>query len=399
MKKNKVLILTSTFPRWTGDTNPPFVYELSKRLAKKIDITVLAPNSPKAKSYEVMEGIKTYRYRYFFSPLEKLAGNGGIIPVLKKNKCYYLVTPFFILGQLIAAIKLVKADRPSTVHAHWIIPQGLVALFIKKIFKIPYIITSHGGDIFSLQGSVFFWLKYQVLTNADKITVVSSAIKKEVLKINPKLVNRIKVIPMGVDASKFNPSKYDESIKQKYDINGPLLLFVGRLAEKKGVKYLLEAMPAILKKNPKTKLLVVGSGVLESSLKNLSLKLKINNNVIFTGPIENSELPKYYATSDIFIGPSVKTKDGDTEGFGLTFVEAMMSGCQIIGTDVGGISDIVEKNKLIKPMDPASIEKKVRELLDSCEKDIKTIKNSNKRYSKKFDWENISQRYLTVINQ
>ena len=77
----------------------------------------------------------------------------------------------------------------------------------------------------------------------------------------------------------------------------------------------------------------------------------------------------------------------------------MMSGCQIIGTDVGGISDIVEKNKLIKPMDPASIEKKVRELLDSCEKDIKTIKNSNKRYSKKFDWENISQRYLTVINQ
>ncbi|MEJ2331604.1 MAG: glycosyltransferase, partial [Desulfobulbaceae bacterium] len=77
----------------------------------------------------------------------------------------------------------------------------------------------------------------------------------------------------------------------------------------------------------------------------LSQNLSISNNVIFTGAIPNNELPAYFATADIFIGPSIKAEGGDTEGFGLTFVEATMSGCIVVGTDVGGIPDIIQEGE------------------------------------------------------
>ena len=84
--KKKLLVMTSTFPRWKNDTNPPFVYELSKRLVDDFEVTILAPSFPGAKKDEVMDKMTVHRFRYFFSKFEKLAGSGGILPTLKKKK-------------------------------------------------------------------------------------------------------------------------------------------------------------------------------------------------------------------------------------------------------------------------------------------------------------------------
>ncbi|MEI6690277.1 MAG: glycosyltransferase [bacterium] len=361
--KKKVLVLASTFPRWVEDTNPPFVFDLCRGLTKTMDITVLAPHYPGAKDDEIMSGLKVHRFHYFFSKWEKLAGNGGILPVLKSNKFYYLLVPFFLLAEIIATIKLVNKLKPDTIHAHWIIPQGLAAYINFLVNKTPYIVTSHGGDIFGLQGKLLTQLKKLILENAKSITVVSSAIKNEILKINPKLESKIEIIPMGVDTKLFNPNKYDQKLKERYGITGPFLLFVGRLVEKKGVRYLIEAMPAILKKHPKTKLLIIGSGPLENELKSLSSSLKVDSNIVFTGAIKHSDLPPYFATADIFIAPSIQTDDGDTEGYGLTIAEATASECKVIATNIGGIGDIIRKEDLIRSTSTSAISKRVINLL------------------------------------
>ena len=83
--KKKVLVFTSTFPRWKNDTIPPFVYELSKRLTSDFDITVLTPNFPGAKKDEIVDGMKIHRFRYFpIEKFEKFASHEGILPTLKK---------------------------------------------------------------------------------------------------------------------------------------------------------------------------------------------------------------------------------------------------------------------------------------------------------------------------
>ena len=85
MIKKKLVVITSTFPRWQNDADPPFVYELSRRLTDRFDVTVLAPGYPGSLNVEEMDDLKVNRFRYFFKKLEILAGSEGILPTLKKN--------------------------------------------------------------------------------------------------------------------------------------------------------------------------------------------------------------------------------------------------------------------------------------------------------------------------
>ena len=129
-------------------------------------------------------------------------------------------------------------------------------------------------------------------------------------------------------------------------------------------------------------------------------KLVLTENVIFVGAVPNSDLPVYFATADIFIGPSIKTEDGDTEGFGLTFVEAGMSGCLVVGTDVGGISDIVKDGEtgfLVPEKSPKAIaEVLIRILQDPTI--VYVMKNhAREKMIQQFDWQSIADRYAGIL--
>ena len=395
--KKKILITTSTFPKWEMDTTPPFVYELSKRLTDDLEIFILAPYSKGSKKYEIVDKMRIYRYKYWLNFKNNLA-DGAILPNLKKNKLLWLQIPFFFLFQLLAIKKIIKKEKINTIHAHWIIPQGFVAVLYKKIINknIKILCTSHGADIFGLQK--FNFLKKWILNNCTKLTVVSSAIKNEALKIGSQ--TNIDVVPMGVDLDIFNPKNYSEEIKNKYNISNIFLLFVGRLSEKKGIKYLIEAMPKIVEKFPKTKLLIIGNGEEKNKLENLTKKLNLNNNITFVGAIHNSELPKYYATANIFIGPSIISKDGDREGLPVTYMEAMASGCVLIGTNLDGNYDILDHEKtgiMIKQHNSIEISKYVIELLNNKDYREKLIKNSITKIENNYNWKIISKKYKELL--
>lgn len=382
--KKTVLVLASTFPRWKDDTNPPFVYDLSRRLAMKMDIIVLAPHYPGAKDVEVMDKMKVHRFHYFFERFEKLAGNGGILPTLKANKLYYLTVPFFLLFEIIATLKLVKKYKPDTIHAHWIIPQGIATYINWLVNKTPYVVTSHGSDLHSLG---LISLKKLILSKAKKITVVSNYLKDEVGKMDSSLLTKTDVIPMGVDTKLFNPNKYDESIKTNYRVTGKLLLFVGRLVPEKGVSYLIDAMPTVLKKFPKTKLMIIGGGTLEEELKGRVLKLKIESSVIFMGVIRHDDLPPYFATADIFVSPSLK------EGLPTAYLEAMASRLLLVVGDLPISSELVKDNhgQLVKPNKKA-ISKVLVKILGKFQK-----KDNISDISRKYRWDSIAKQYKEIV--
>lgn len=397
-KKNKLLVTTSTFWRWKGDVAPSFVYDLSKRLAKDFDVWVLAPHSSGAAVSEQFNGLTIFRYKYYFNKYQHL-GEKAILPNLRKNPWLWLQVPSFLVAQLFAIKKIVKKHNIHIIHAHWIIPQGIIAVLYKLFFNrnVKIVVTSHGGDIFGLR----FWpmpvLKKWILNNVDSMTVVSKAIKDEVLALGINKNLPIDVVPMGVDLSLFSPEHFNESIKKKYSINGPFLLFVGRLSEKKGIEYLIRAMPSILLDFPETKLLIIGGGEKEFDLKSLSGKLNLmDKSVIFIGAIPNDNLPQYYATADIFINPSY------SEGFGLVFVEAIGSGTFTIGTDLPAISDIIEEGKtgfIVKQKDSEQIAEKVKFILSNKSKLMNTKKKAREIIIKKFDWDIISKKYIKILEE
>jgi glycosyltransferase involved in cell wall biosynthesis len=402
MSRIKVLVAATTFPRWKDDTQPPFVFELSRRLASYFDITVLAPHAKGAALDEEMENLIVHRYRYLPFSLGTLAYDGGIAPKLKKNRLNYFQVPFFVLFQFFSLVRLVLLKKIDVIHAHWIIPQGLTAVLCKLLRKrdIKVLATSHGGDILGFRGNLSSKIKKFVLNHVDCLTVVSHALREEAIKYGCSCP--IHVSPMGVDTKTFNPGRCDDSIRKEYGIDGPFLLFVGRLAEKKGLEYLIRAMPQVLNEYSSAKLLVIGDGQLRQNLESLAAELNLGDSVIFAGSKPHDQLPKYFASADIFIGPSIVAKGGDSEGFGLVFAEAMSCGTPVIASDLPAIRDIVrdgETGFLVQQKDSAHIGERIVDVL----KDNRILEMMNiaarKHIVKNFDWEIVTDNYAKLIEE
>ena len=189
--KPKLLVTASTFPRWAGDTEPRFVLDLCVALKKYFDITVLVPAAPGAKDREILEGVNVIRYHYFpIHKLETLCYPGAIVPRIKQKKIRVILVPFLFIGLWYKLMRISK--QYDYVHAHWLIPQGIVQSF----FHTPYLVTGHGGDVASLNKGIIKKLKSRCLKNAKKITVVSKALEEKVKKLAPDV--EVQVLSMDV---------------------------------------------------------------------------------------------------------------------------------------------------------------------------------------------------------
>ena len=391
----RILTLTSTFPRWKDDTEPPFVLELCRRLAERFRIHVLAPHAFGSLSAEDIDGIRVTRYRYSVSRWENLAYDGGILANLKQNPLRYGMIPLFILSQLRAIQELLFRYRFDLIHAHWLIPQGVCATVFHNWSKSspPLLCTSHGGDLFGLNGKFMDGMKRWVIKNASAVTTVSSAMGNAVGTLQIDMA-KVHVIPMGVDLQ----MRFVPPIRPRF---GKKLLFVGRLVEKKGLTYLIDALPMILAKHPEATLTIIGEGPEKNRLLRRVSEVGIENHVTFKGAIKNASLPGYYQDSDIMVFPSVVANDGDREGFGLVLVEALGCACAAVVTDLPAMRDIVQDGRtalVVRQKDARQIADAVIRLLDHPPLCQGLGEAGRLTVLEKFDWAVIAAQYGNLID-
>ena len=396
-KKPTLLVLASTFPRWNDDTEPRFVYDLCLRLKEEYTLIVLAPHEKGAENKEVIEGLQVYRYRYAPDFLEILAYEGGISAKLKGNKLNYLILPFFFLGQWIAIIKLLKQYPIKAIHAHWLIPQGILALVARLVSrnKPAILCTSHGGDLYGLNDPISKTIKRYVIKNVDAMTVVSYAMQDEIKKFVPT-AKQVVVAPMGTDLSNlFIP---DDSVKRKpYQ-----LLFVGRLVEKKGLQYLLQAMPDIIKHYPETCLNIAGTGPEQALLEVLVKELKLTKHVFFLGRLSHQALVNEYRQAAMAVFPFVQAKNGDVEGLGLVMIEAMGCGCPVIASDIPAVRDVIIDGKtgvLLESANSKDIATKILTLYTNTPARKKLVTQARKFVVNNFDWNISRNTYSDIIKR
>lgn len=390
-EKHRLLVLASTYPRWSGDPEPAFVHELNRRLTEHFDVTALVPDAPGADENGVFDGVNIVRFRYAPRLLQTLVNNGGIIANLRRSPWKWLLLPGFLGAQYLAARRIARRHRVDIVHAHWLIPQGLIALALRRY--APYVVTSHGGDLFGLQGRVPTFLKRSVAASARAMTVVSHAMFDEAVRLGVS-ATKLNVIPMGVDLTERfvvgtdSPRECDE------------ILFVGRLVAKKGVRHLIDAMPAVLSRRPAARLTIVGFGPEDASLKDQVQRLGLEEAVKFLGATPQAALPALYRRTAVLVAPFIRDASGDQEGLPVVLMEAIACGCPVVVGDVPGVRELLggaADGIVVNPIDSVALADTITRVMDNPSTALESAASLRGRLVNTLDWSIIAGQYARIL--
>jgi glycosyltransferase involved in cell wall biosynthesis len=394
-ERPRLLVLTSTYPRWSGDPEPGFVHELSRRLSGAFDVTVLGPHAAGAATEETFDEVHVLRYRYAPARLETLVNDGGIVTNLRRHAWKWLLVPGFVFMQAWCAWRLIRRWRPDVIHAHWLVPQGLVIAFLGLVDRCvpPLVVTSHGADLFALRSRALQAVKRFVVRQSAAVTVVSEAMRGEMDRIGAD-GGTIQVLPMGVDlADRFTP---DPARARSADE----LLFVGRLVEKKGLRHLIEALPMVLAAHPQVFLSIAGFGPEEGERREQVARLGLQGHVRFLGAVAQSELPALYRRAAMLVAPFVAASDGDREGLGLVMVEALGCGCPVVTTALPSAREVfgsTHAGSCVEPGSPMALAEGIQRML--ADPGLARAKATALRETllPRFDWSAATEAYARVL--
>ncbi|MCI6994090.1 glycosyltransferase family 4 protein [uncultured Methanobrevibacter sp.] len=266
--------------------------------------------------------------------------------------------------------ELLEKEDIDIIHGHYLFPAGAAAVEVGKEHGIKTYVTAHGSDMFELYKKQPFMRSpvKKVLRDADGVFAVSNALKHEIIATGVTgIANKTKLSWNSVDINKFS-SKANDSFKKENKLEDkPIVLFVGNLIKRKNVESLLEAKKV---SQSDYYLVIVGDGPL---FKKLSKKVEEENihDVIFTG--SRNDVENIIPSCDVLVLPSY------SESFGLVLIEALACGKPVIGSDVGGITEIINNDVglLVNPNKVSSIAKAIDTIIG--DDDFRLILSLNAR--------------------
>jgi phosphatidylinositol alpha-1,6-mannosyltransferase len=220
-----------------------------------------------------------------------------------------------------------------------------------------------------------------------------------------------RVIPLGVDAARFAPLSDTEELKREFSLGErQVILFVGRLARRKGVKEFVEnCLPVIVQELPETCFVVAGGNPTDSLthrddvMAEIEVALRnsgLQNHARLCGEVGDDELIKLYRSCDVVVLPALALAD-DVEGFGMVLLEAGAAGKPVIATKVGGIPDAVDDGRtgiLVNAGDYRELSKSVLELLADANRRQTMGELSRRRMQTEFSWETVVESYESVFS-
>jgi glycosyltransferase involved in cell wall biosynthesis len=385
----KILMLTHRFKPAIGGVET-HVFEIAKNLKNMgHDVTIFTSNLESIGSgkklsekyhHHFIEGIEIYRFNAY--QLVPSIDAGCIIPSMLTRAIF-------------------DAKKFDIVHAHsYAYFSSLCGALVKILTKTPVVFTPH----FAAETVVSKKIKkiYDIILgkftfkHCDKLILLTKIEKEEIQKIIKIENDKIDIIPNGVDLDKFK-IKYDsDKFRATYKIekSDKIILSVCRIAENKGLQYLMDAAPKIIKKVPNVKFVMIGKDWgMKDKLIEIAKKNNFLNKIIFPGKLTSEEMIKFYEDSDVFALPSI-----GGEAFGIVILEAMAAGKPVVASNIGGIPCVLRDSRngfLTLPKDSHALAQQITKLLTN-----KTLYNeiskNNLEEIRKYSWKNITQKIQTV---
>ena len=385
----RIAVLGSTYPRNQADHEVPWLRESVRRLAARgHKVTVIAPAYLGLRDHEI-DGVQVRRFRYAPARWEMLTHGEGAPNKLKKNPVLKLLSLSYLISGAWAAWKICRQEQIDVLHVHWPFPHGLMALLPGWLLRCKVVYTCHSAEFALAAGSKFSTSVLAFcLRRSFAITANSTHTAELVRQVSGR---EAQIIPWGATIQ-VDPKA--EPVAQQV----PLLLFAGRLIERKGVDFLLRAMPSILSRH-KVRLVITGDGHCRPEWQRLAQSLGLAEVVTFAGFVSNEELSSLFSSCAIYVHPAIVDSKGDTEGQGVVLVEALSNHRPVVASAVGCIVDVIKDDQtglLVPEKNPDAIAKAVLRLLDDPAYARQLGEQGYAHARDYFSWDRIMDQYNSI---
>lgn len=407
----RVLMLTSSYPLYRGDTTAPFIEELAAGIAALgHDVHVLLPAHPRLRREPIERGVRIHAYHY--APGARALQVWGYASALEGDvglrRSAYAVAPLALTASTVALSLLARRLRPDLLVAHWVLPNGPPAALVARALQLPLAISLHGSDIYLAEKRrLFGTMARHAFGAAGLVTACSADLAARARPLGAP-AGRTEVIPYGVDSQQFHPDqrRAGDAVRARLGLaeGEKLVLAGGRLVHKKGLDVAIEAFAllAALPNTPRARLVIFGAGELRHTLERLIDARGLRDRAIMVGAWERDHLPSLFAASDLFLLPSVRDFAGNVDGLPNTLLEAMASGLAIVASDVAGVPSVLADGReglLVPAGSPAALAGAIATLLRDESLARRLGHDARKRVEAELTWPHVCARFVAAYRE
>ncbi len=330
-------MVTSSYPRFPGDVVAPFIESIARGVAARGHrVDVVLPHHPDLRR-PAGEPVSFHPYRY--APLDRWS-RWGYAQSLRRDVSVragaFLLAPLvaFALRRIVA--ERLRETRYDVVHAHWVVPNGALVAGLVRTHGVPLVVSLHGSDVFVAETLLpARILAARTLRQAGAVTACSEDLHRRALRLGAR-PERTRTVPYGVDP--MEAAGVDVNAVRAR-LGAPpaatLVVALGRLVEKKGFSYLIQAAARV----PGVHIALAGEGDLRAELE--AHVATTGAPVRLVGALDRESVAEALAAADVVVVPSVVDRAGNVDGLPNVLLEAMAAGRAVIASRVAGIPDVV----------------------------------------------------------
>jgi glycosyltransferase involved in cell wall biosynthesis len=391
--RSRILVISTAFPRHADDPTVKWLAETIRRLrARGYDISVFT-SAYKGGGNRELDGIPIHRFRYMFAPWENLTHEESAPDRMRRSWFYRLLPGAYVLCGAIAMWRFQRRHRFDIVHVHWPLPHAVFGWVARTAHRPTRLIV----QFYSIE---LRWVRHRLtllagfirraITSADRVVAISTSTAREIEAAVPG--TPVEIIPYAVEMPALAGKAEPRDVAT--------VLFVGRLVERKGVSYLIDAVAQIPPTIP-VKLVIIGDGPDRPALEEQATASASPHPIEFRGWVTPAALDDAYRSATVFALPAVVDERGDTEGLGMVLLEAMSYHVPVVTTALGGITDIVKdgENGLIVPPNDATALAKALETLVTDRAMVEHLGAGGLDIiERRFSWPRIVQQFAALYD-
>ena len=400
----RICLVTSSYPRFEEDGNARFIRSIAEaQAALGHDVHVVAPYAPQVRPYDSPVHVHWFRYVW-----PARWGRMGHAQSLDNDRSLartvWLQLPLFSLGLLVSAQRIIRRYRIDLIHAHWVLPSGVLSGALARFNRKPLFISLHGSDVYlALKGSWLSRLVGWAFRRAQGVTGCSQPLVDGAVTLGA-LPARAVVVPYGAEPSRFDPEIGAPEVRQGLGIasEDAMILAAGRLVAKKGFAHAVRAMPHILSAVPNARLVIIGEGPERAKLERERDALGLGERVHLPGAVAWQAVRKYLAACDVFVMPSVIDTSGNLDGLPNVILEAMAAGRPVVATRVGGIPLAVQDGRtgvLVSDANPEHLASALAAILTSPGTRASMGRAGRARIVSELNWMQVAHRIDQLYSQ